>query len=57
MTGAEKSPGGNERETCVRRLARAIRCANRAGANAPARAGARTQDTRAKRVDFCAGKQ
>jgi len=33
MAGAEKSPGGNERERCVRRLARAIRCANRAGAD------------------------
>ena len=48
--GAEKSLGGNGRETCVRRLARAIRCANRAGANARRRARARMQDTRAKRV-------
>ena len=39
MAGAEKSPGGNGRETCVRRLARAIRCANRAGADT--RAGGR----------------
>ena len=39
MAGAEKSPGGNGRETCVRRLARAIRRANRAGARR-ARAGA-----------------
>ncbi len=48
--GAEKSLGGNERETCALRLARAIRCANRAGANARWRARARKQDTRAKRV-------
>ncbi len=57
MAGAEKNPGGNEREKCVRRLARAIRCANRAGANAPARAGARMQDTRAKRVPPLEGGQ
>ena len=50
MAGAEKSPGGNEGETCVRRLARAISRADRAGANARGRAQARTQDTRAKRV-------
>ena len=37
----------NRQETCAFRLARAIRCANRAGAR---RARARTQDTRAKRV-------
>ena len=40
MAGAEKSPGGRRRETCVRRLARAIRCANRAGADARPRGGA-----------------
>ena len=50
MAGAEKSPGGNGQETCVRRLARAIRCANRAGANARGRAQARARDTRAKTV-------
>ncbi len=57
MAGAEKSPGGNERARCVRRLARAIRCANRAGANARGRAQARTQDTRAKTVPPLAGAQ
>ncbi len=30
--GPKKDPGGNGRAKCVRRLARAIRCANRAGA-------------------------
>ncbi len=49
MAGAEKSPGGSGQETCALRLARAIRCANRAGANARRRARARTQDTRAKK--------
>ena len=50
MAGAEKSPGGRRREKCALRLARAIRRANRAGANARWRAQARRQDTRAKRV-------
>ncbi len=39
MAGAEKSPGGNGQDTCVRRLARAIRCAKRALAGAGAHAG------------------